>query len=371
MLDYLSKNGLESIEIQKVQSELFNIGKEINDKIAGLETDDVIRFLDDMTAEHVAWLSCKENFYDANYEESIFGTESAYVTNRSVLKNAFIRFKMMFKFDKERAVVEYAEVLKNVDPDGINRGMADLIMNRASIEAYDEIMHIANDLAGGVDRKEIEILLQRVGDEINSRLKKLIFSLLMAYVPVVQLGALAYIIYLSWSIPKEAEDLNNEYGEEIRELISRVISKTKVAKKLGLTMKNGKYDVADLTKFVTHLNKLRAIMIPMKHRRVIGIPDLFKSTTPVSHEDRVAMATMIKNNADLYLDTMGNSPSSRANAARFILSADQISQNMQYGETFGLASEETIYAGLAESFMVTFADLVTITMVLVRDLKKY
>lgn len=371
-MNYLSEIGLESLEYQKKEGELDKLAADVVKAISGLEAEDVLRLVSKTADAHAEWLgSSKENYYDALYAETVAGTESAYITNRSLLKNAFIRFKMLFKFDKEKAVTEYADVLRNVDPEVINRGYADLVMDKRSVEAYNEIMHLANELSNGIDKKDLERMIIDLGNSLDGTFKKVLAAILLSYVPFLIFLTLPYLLYLNWTLPKEAEDMNRNYGEDIRMAISTAILRTSSAKKLGIKGKGGLLDTSELIKFVSHVNKLKADMIPMKHRRILSLPDMIKSTTPTSYEDRYEMASLIKNNANLYLDTLGSSPSKRVNAMRFVLSSDQITQNMEYGMSLGLASEEAIYAGLAETMMLTFIDTVSATMMLVRDLKKY
>lgn len=372
MLDYLKGVGLESATAGLENNPLYDGAREVVRALEGMSDDEVVDLLcAGLESDLNVFKTNKDLYFDHLHAEMTSGTESAYVTNRSLVKNAWIRLKMMFKWDKEKAVVEYAEVLRNLDPAVITRGYSDLIMGKESVLAYNDLMQIANELTMGMDRKDIEVMLVNLGDKIDGRIKKIILSILLIYVPIVNLLALSYLLYLNWVLPKEAEDLNNAYGNDLRKMITKAISKTTAAKVLGLKEKNGLYDTSDLIKFVSYINKLKATMIPMKHRRIMSLPDFLKSTTAVSYEDKVAMVETLKANTEMYLDTLGNSPSKRMNAMRFVLSSDQITQNAEYGMPMGLASEEAIYAGMAESLNLCFVDLVSATMMLVRDLKKY
>ncbi|MGL5715360.1 MAG: hypothetical protein ACRCX2_20245 [Paraclostridium sp.] len=313
------------------------------------------------------WVAAdKMNLYEA------LGLESAYISDRSIFKNAWIRFKAAFSLDNDKAMVEYLNVFRNLSIERITPGSSELLLTKENVLAYDKLMDLMSSLETTEITSEVSSMLRHLEGELRDTVKKYLIAFLVCGLPIVNIIVAIWAIITERSLVNLATDTNTQYGDRLIKLLSSVVANSSMAKELNIKInKEGVLDISDVSKIVSNINKTKNIMLPSAVRNSIR-PNWLKTRTFVSYEDKKFITSLVIKNTEKYLSAMGNTPAAKSNAIKFILSAEKFSNQYQYGMDFdNNVNIESAFGSLATSMFLAFIDTTTVGMMLAQDFKKY
>ncbi|MGL5316974.1 MAG: hypothetical protein ACRC92_27190 [Peptostreptococcaceae bacterium] len=318
-------------------------------------------------------LASENDTVEAVYKNLIdaISVESAFNTNPNYLKNALIRTSMLFRLDKDKAVVAYAEVFKNLDVNSIKPGASDTILNRTNIEAYDSMMKIMGSFDISKMSKDIEGAIRCLENGQKTFFKKWLISMFMCGIPFMGLIGLLIIICELNKLNNSAVDMNVQYADALMNNVSNMLIKSELGKKLHLKLDaSGRLPLESISAIITEINKIRNTMYPVSIKNMVR-PNFLKPKNYLSHEDKVANVELLKKNTDFYLGALANGTMGKMDAARLLLAAPENSDGMKYGIAMDVGSVGSQYANLCLTFIISALETVDFTILLVQDLRRY
>ena len=357
------KDLLDSIEMGRLAKD-----PDIIAALEGLDMNDLFKNIVQKTEDFEAWIAA-----DPCNGYHFVGMESAFINDRSIFKGAWIRFKMAFSLNRDKAMAEYVSVLRDVDTARLNAGDSDnVLLNKDNIKAFDELMNLMSTLNTDALSKDATNILKKTSEEVDSYTKKILLAFLVIYVPIINLVAVIMLIVAEKNFNGKNQATYAQHSELLQKSISDVIKKSKLGEGLGLTYeKNGNLNMESISKISSKINKLKMRMLPVKARGT-ELPRWFKSKQYISYDEKIEVIGMVQQNADKYISSLGSTPTGMTNALRVIMSAEKMQQMFDYGVQFeNNMTIENAYASLATTMFLAFIDVTTTAMILTQDLKRY
>lgn len=383
MFKYLENAGVSLEKAQPMPEYAPGILEEAKKLMATLESmsDATLdRILGEMQKDYTRWLdSDKDNYYSGLESVNLtFGMESAYNRDRNIIKSALMRLRMAFAIWADNKVTaDYISILRELNPEKVSQSTSSVVLNKENVAAYVEVMSFINSTVT-IDSKELEKIVRELTHKIDSKVAKIVAGGMLSVAagttaaPVLILFALAFLMYHVSTVPKIAEDIKAQYGDQLKQHMVTVIKNSGVGKIAGVTVdKTGLYDVSSLTKIANVITGMKTRMMPVKIRQQLGRPNFLKSKVDLTYNEKIAIVNMVKDKSDMIVRTIGDTPARLNNTIRFALASDQITQDMQEGYMYGVPTEDTMYSALCENIIALTVDAITVSCLLVVDFKKY
>lgn len=298
-----------------------------------------------------------------------YSAESAFTKNPSLIRNAFIRLCMAFRFNKETSLAQYMESFERLDVDVIKQSTTSTLFDLSSIEAFDEVMKIFEVFSNcNITDSMVKHAVEMFKDRLNNFETQLIFIFIGLGIPFVNMVAFIYFIFKVQSMTSEASDLNSQYGEQLTNILFDHLKKAGIERIIpGLNLNN---KMEALRKMSSYINRIRNTMFPNKIKRSIK-PNFLNRSCIMTYEDKVKAVTLIKDNFRHYQTTLLKNPRMFINSVKSIMIGSELENQVMYGISSGSDPLTKGFGDLLTSVMITLFETNFYVINLVSDLKRY
>lgn len=346
---------------KQIQDEIDYKKSQKNIELFSTEAENMYKIYDKYLEESKAKLFL-ESF------EEYYSKESAFSENPSLLRNAFLRTSMLFRYNKDVAIMEYLKSLSKLDVNSIKRIPSNTVFGYENIKAFNEIMNLIETL-GTFDDKEVRNIIDQVSSEIDSFVTKGYVSLIVSGIPIVGLIGLIMLIMELRTLVNYSAEMNAKYAERLMDIIGDMIAKSSLRQKIGQGFnKSNPMDM--ISKLSMFLNKQRQIMYPSKIKNSLR-PKLLKPKQIISYEDKVKVVELLSDNYMNYINVLSSGPYSKMDAARLILKGADIENTNNFGYYVNSITDTSAMGDLYFNLILTILELTDFVIIMVQDLKRY
>lgn len=300
--------------------------------------------------------------------EEFYSEESAFSKNPYLIRNAFLRTSMLFRYNKDISIMEYLKSLSHLDVNSIDRGTSSTVFNYENIAAFNEIMKMINSF-GNIKGEEIENIIDQVSNEIDGFYTKCNMAIVMSAIPILGLVAAIMLLIEIKNVVDYSSEMNAKYSDKLMDMLIKSLSQSELKNKIGKPISKSNI-METISALTSYLNKQRQIMYPSKIKNSLR-PKMLKQKQIITYEEKVKVVNFLKHNYSNYMTALASGPYSKIDAARLIFKGADIENTSNFGYYVNSITDSSAMGDLLFNLLLTVMELTDFVIILVQDLKRY